>query len=352
MYPRITISLPKLIHNAQTLLQQCQENHITSCFLVGKVMAGNIQVLSPLATLGFSYLADSRIQNIKDFQDILLPKALMRIPMISEVKDVVTYSNLALVSELATIQALHDEAKRQGKVYEIIFLFDLGDLREGIFYTSPYLQIIAKVLTLPNIHLKGIGTNLTCFGGVIPDEKNMGQLIAIKHEIESVFQISLEIISGGNSSALYMINSLPKEVNNLRIGEALFLGRETAYGKSLTGFYQDAFMLEVEVVEVQEKPSYPIGTITQNSFGEVPQFEDSKTMRRAILAIGKQDVDYHHLIPMDLNIKLLASSSDHLIVQVVKGCCQVGDIIPFRLNYASLLQCMSSRYVEKKINQE
>lgn len=72
------------------------------------------------------------------------------------------------------------------------------------------------------------------WGGVIPDENNLGRLVEIGKFIEEKYNINLEITSGGgNSSSLYLIieDNMVKGINNIRLGESLILGRETAYGK-------------------------------------------------------------------------------------------------------------------------
>lgn len=348
MYPRLVINESKLIHNAKTILDLCHD-HALTCFLVGKVVAGNKEIIKKLSPLGFSYLTDSRIENLRSFKDINIPKALLRIPMLSEVKDLVKYTDLCLVSELPTIKKINLEAKKQNKIYNIILMIDLGDLREGIFYESDYLSIVDEILKLENVNLKGIGNNLTCYGGIIPDEVNLGKFCDIATEIEEKFNISLDIISGGNSSTLYMLDKIPKKINNLRIGEAIFLGKETAFGTQVKGCYLDAFVLEAEFIEVQYKPSYPIGTMQKNAFGEIPQIEDEGWMMRGILAIGKQDVYYQNLICLDENIKILDSSSDHLIVAIKNGNYKVGDKLSFIPTYGGLLQLMTSKYVHKVV---
>jgi predicted amino acid racemase len=352
MYPKITIDIEKLQHNAKTLLALCHKNDIPSVFLVGKVLAGHVEILEHLASLGFTYLADSRLQNLKKATSIHLPKALLRIPMLSEVEEMVKIVDCCLVSELATIKAIAKAAEKYHKVIDLILMFDLGDLREGIYYTESYnesyFDIVKTIINYPSLHLKGIGTNLTCYGGIIPDQTNMKWLISIKHQIEAGFHIPIELVSGGNSSSIRMIASLPEEVNSLRLGEAIFLGRETAYGTPIAGCFQDAFTLEVEVIESQNKPSVPVGTSTMNAFGEVPRFIDYGIQRRLILALGRQDVDYRNLTSCNPGVSLLASSSDHLIA-LCNRVIAVGEILKFYPNYGGLLQLMTSPYVKKEL---
>jgi predicted amino acid racemase len=348
-YPRILIDIPKLKENAKTILDLCKSHHIETCFMVSKVLAGEKKAVRLLSDCGFTHIADSRIENLKAFQDIPLPKVLLRIPMISEAEKIVKYCNLSLNSELDTILALNKEAEKKNIIHQILLMFDLGDLREGIFYQDEYLPMIQEIINLSHIRLSGIGTNLTCYGGVIPTYEILMKLVAIKRQIETAFSIHLDIISGGNSSTipLLLTNQLPNDINNLRIGEALFLGRETAYGTIIPNMHDDVFTVEAEIVELKEKPSYPIGEIGMNSFGEKPDIIDAGIQSRGIAAIGKQDIQLDNLDPIDKSVAIIGGSSDHLILNFSKPLYKVGDIVRFRVNYPGLLQAMTSGYVKK-----
>ena len=354
MNPFILIDLPKLKENTITMAKMCHDNDITNLFAVVKVLAGDLPSVTAVSSVDeVDYIADSRIENLKRFQSLRQKKALMRLPMPSQVNQVVKYADLSLNSEITTIRKLNAAAKKQNKIHEIILMFDLGDLREGIFYQDDYLEIVDKILLMDNINLKGIGTNLTCYGGVIPDQVNLDILVKIAHTIEHEFDIDLPLISGGNSSTVHLFNrhQIPKEINNLRIGEAIMLGRETAYGELIENMHDDVFTLYAELIEIKEKPSYPIGKIGMNSFGEVPDIVDKGEMKRGILAIGKQDVHIDNIQPVDQSLEIVGGSSDHLIVDMKQSNYKIGDLVSFRLNYPGLLQLMTSKYVTKKYRQ-
>ncbi|MCK7484683.1 MAG: alanine racemase [Bacillus subtilis] len=127
-------------------------------------------------------------------------KVLLRIGAISEASRIVRYADISLQSEVATITAIDKAARMQNKIHAIVLMFDLGDLREGIFFDSDYLPVVRQILQLKHVRLLGIGTNLTCYGGVVPSVENMRRLVQIAESIENAFHIRLEIISGGNSS--------------------------------------------------------------------------------------------------------------------------------------------------------
>ena len=273
--------------------------------------------------------------------------------MNSETDEVVKYADVSLNSELKTIKNLNESAKVQDKIHKILLMIDLGDLREGIFFKNEdeINYTVEEILKLENIEIFGLGVNLTCYGAVIPKKDNLSVLVDIARKIEKKYDIKLQMISGGNSSSIYLIgkDELPEGINNLRVGEAFLLGGETAYGQKLEGFYDDSFTLEAEIIELKEKQSVPIGETGVDAFGNKPVYEDRGIIKRAIIAVGRQDVDPDALSPMDEKIDILGASSDHLILDVSKSDNEyhVGGIVNFKLSYSSLLRATTSGYVER-----
>lgn len=349
MNPRVEIDLDKIRNNAEYLIAKCHEEGIKVAG-VTKVVCGLGPVVDELIVAGVDQIADSRLRNLASM-DVDIPKLLLRLPMISEVEKVVQIADLSLNSELATIRALEEACQQYDKNHGVILMVDLGDLREGIYKEEEILGLTKEIKAFPHITLAGIGVNLTCYGGVIPTTKNLGELSTLKEKIEAIYGEELPYVSGGNSSSLSLLfeQELPSDINHLRLGEAIYFGRETAYGNPLSSTYQDAIRLVAELIEVKEKPSYPIGDIGMNAFGEKPSFEDKGTRKRGILAVGKQDVQFQHLIPEMSGIEIIGSSSDHLLIDLTdcKVDYKVGDKIGFRVTYGGLLSLCTSSYVDK-----
>lgn len=354
MYPRLIIDLEKLKENCLKMIELCNTQGIDIVMPVVKVAAGDQRIAKVFVESGFEYLGDSRVQNLKKFASLPVKKILVRIPMLSEVDEVVKYSTISLNSEFEVILALNKAARKQNKKHEVIIMFDLGDLREGYYYQYDYLEQISKILKLDNIILKGIGTNLTCYGGLVPNKAILERLVTIKSIIEEKLEYKLEIISGGNSSSIFLFgkNQIPNEINSLRLGESIFLGKETSFQNNILGFNLDVFTFEAEIIECKTKPSYPDGETSINSFGEKPVIIDKGIMKRAILAIGKQDVLVENLFPVDSSINIIGASSDHLIMDITGSNYQLGDIIQFKINYPGLLHLMNSNYVEKSYKEK
>ncbi|MBN2268611.1 MAG: alanine/ornithine racemase family PLP-dependent enzyme [Acholeplasmataceae bacterium] len=342
--PSIHIYLKRFERNLRFLTNLLHAED-RSVMAVSKVFLADSKLIDIINQTEIEYIADSRIENLRKIQTDK-PKVMLRIPAISEVNDIVEVCDISLNSEYKTIESLNQASEKIGKIHKIILMFDIGDLREGIYYKDFELNLIKKIQNLSFIELYGIGTNLTCYGGVIPTKETYEKLIQIKEQIELRFGLTLKVISGGNSSAIPMLkrHELSPFINNLRIGEAYVLGRETAYGTHIEGMADDVFTLQTEIVELKDKPSYPEGELGLDAFGKKVEFVDRGMMRRAICNVGKQDVDLFELIPPD-GVEILGGSSDHLILNLSNKTYKLGDTIEFKLTYRSLLSLMTSPYI-------
>ena len=358
MYPRLVIDLKKLENNLNAVGVITKEHGNCSMMIVTKGLCADKEMVKMVAANDYvDFVADSRVKNLAEIADIVRgggkKTVLLRIPMHSEVAEVAKYVDLCFNSELSTIRLLNEEAAKLGKVQDILLMIDLGDLREGIFFQNEDLifEAVEEILAMENINLYGIGVNLTCYGAIIPKNENLSQLVEIAEKLEAKYDIKLEMVSGGNSSSIYLVDKgeLPAGINNLRLGESFLLGNDTAYETKLPGTVSDALILQAEIIELKEKPSLPIGEVGVDAFGEKPYYEDRGIMKRAIIGIGKQDTELGSMTPIDPQVEIMGGSSDHIILDVT-NCdkeYKVGDIVEFELGYGGMLKCATSAYVER-----
>ncbi len=82
----------------------------------------------------------------------------------------------------------------------------------------------------------------------------------------------------------------------------------------------------------------------------MPVFVDRGEMSRAILNVGREDVEVEGMTPLDPRLAVLGGSSDYVIVDVTgaAGGIRVGDELAFSLGYGALVAAMTSQYVEKR----
>lgn len=355
-YPVLEINLNKIADNTKYLVDLCNEKNISIAGVIKGVNADQ-EVVDVLVNGGCKYLASSRLEQLTKIKEKSIEQEtmLIRMPMKHEIKEVVKHIDISLNSEINTINLLEKECKKQKREHNVVLMMDLGDLREGFFNKD---ELIDTTLYIENnleyVKLYGIGTNLSCYGSIKPSKENLSYLCEIAEEVESKIGRKLDIVSGGSTTSLPLLfdGKMPSKINNLRIGEALIVGRDLIdyWGYDLDKMHKDTMILKAEIIEIKEKPTYPIGEMFLDAFGNKPIYEDKGIRKRAILAVGKQDfVNDKDLVPLDESIEIVGSSSDHLIVDIQnsKNNFQVGDIISFGMFYSNALYLTSSKYVNK-----
>lgn len=354
--PRLEIHPARIAENARDIIRLCHSRQIqVAC--VGKVICAHPDVMRTLEESGADMLADSRLENLAAIRKTgtPLPLMMLRIPTPSRLQEVVQFSDISLVSDAGTIERLSQVAVSMEKKYKIILMIDLGDLREGI-WPDQTEQVLRRVINLPNIEVTGLGANLACYGGVIPTSEKMQQLVDLRNEMEKTLSISLPVLCGGNSANLPLLlaGGMPPEINLLRIGESILLGRNVLDRSALPGTRQDTFHLVAEIIELELKPSIPIGPRGQDAFGGEPEFVDRGVRKRAICNIGRQDVVIDNLIPVDPGVIVLGGSSDHLLLDVedAEHSYKTGDEVAFLPGYGALLAASTSPYVKKVVTPE
>ena len=355
MYPQLRIDLSKIRKNLDTVVSIAKQGGC-SLMIVTKGFCADEHIVGEILKNDYvSYLADSRVRNLASYVDKAhmagKETVLLRLPMLCEIEDVVRYADISQNSELETIRALDAEAAKQNKKHKVILMIDMGDLREGMFFQDEeaILKTCCEILKMEHVVLEGIGVNLSCYGAIIPKPDNLGGLCAIAEKIEKKFSIRLNIVSGGNSSSVYLIpkGELPAKINNLRLGESFILGNETAYSQRIPGTCNDAVTLRAQIIELKHKPSLPIGDVGVDAFGQVPSYEDRGWIDRAIFAVGKQDMNPDGLTPLNTKADVLGASSDHLIMDVSKENYKLGDTVDFSLDYGALLKLFTSAYIDR-----
>lgn len=353
--PRLEIKLKQLHHNAKKLIENLALQGI-SITGVSKATMAMPEIVDIWINAGIHSIGESRIENIESINKVnnRVRTLLTRIPMLSQVDQVVSQASISCNSELSVLNALAGAAEKQNLRHGVLLMVELGDLREGIL-PKDLNEVVKQVMNLPNLELIGIGANLGCQNGVAPDQKNMNELSLIMNNVEADFKIKLEWCSGGNSANLPWLTAggEPDRLNHLRLGEALLLGREPLTRTIIKGLYTDAITLVVEVIETKLKPTTPWGIQYQTSFSDAPSKQNQKSNddrneifdSRILLAIGEQDIDPSGLKADGIEIK--GASSDYLVVSSSQNTLKVGCEQRFSLNYSALLRAMTSPYIKK-----
>lgn len=351
--PRLEIYPQRIEENGRAVINAFHQ-HGAQVACVTKAIRAHPAVVEAMVAAGADMLADARISNLEVLMKSKssLPRLLLRVPTPSEALDVVRCSDYSLNSSLITLERLSLAAVALKKNHNVIIMIELGDLREGI-QPGDAVAFLKTAKKFAGINIIGLGCNLACYGGVMPTAENMHQFVSLRDMCRRETRLTLELLSGGNSSALPLLCSggMPSEINHFRIGESILLGRNVLDRKPWPNTRQDAFRVVAEVIELEYKPSLPIGLRGQDAFGNQPKFVDRGFRRRAICNIGRQDILLEGITPQDPGIMILGASSDHLILDVEDADARlaVGQEVSFSPNYGALLAASTSDYVTKVV---
>ncbi len=352
----VTLDIKKLQSNFDYLNTLFKKNNI-EWSVVSKILSGNKVYLEELLKFNIDQICDSRVSNLKMIKSInpKIETIYIKPPAKRAIPTVVKYADVSMNTEYETIKMLAEEAKKQNKTHKIIIMIELGELREGVL-GEDFMAFYESVFKLKNIQVVGIGTNLTCLYGVLPNHDKLIQLSLYEQLIEARFNRQIKYVSGGASVTIPLIfqNLLPKGINHFRVGETLFLGTDVYNNKPFKKMRADVFKLYSEIIELTEKPSVPMGEFGTNVEGESVTFDQTnlgQTSIRAIIDIGLLDVDVNHLELIDKTLKIAGASSDMIVVDLGdnKKNYKVGDLLEFKLDYMGTLRILNSKYIEKRV---
>lgn len=326
-YPRIIIDLKKIEANARVAVEAGAKRGVK---IVGvtKACLGAPEVGQAMIAGGAGGLADSRLANLERLRvaGSAVPLTLLRLPMLSEAEDVARLADISLNSSPTVIDRLGRAAVALGRRHGVILMVDTGDQREGVALGG-VAELARAAAAADGIDLLGVGTNAACLTACAPSPINLGILAAAADVAAEAADRPLAIVSGGNSSAwgLLVADKLPAVVNELRLGEAILLGRETTVSAPIESMAQDAILIEAEIIEsLPERAGHHIA------------------------AVGLQDVAVDDLALSDPAWQIVKGSSDHLVLRRSGVAVPVGATAIFRPGYASLMRAMTSPFVVKE----
>lgn len=353
--PRLQVNLDAIRQNARVLCTLVGQYGISVAGVI-KFSDGDPNVAKAYLEGGCSQIAVSRAVHLPALR-AALPDAellLTRSPASGELEAVAKYADLSLHSDQDVLRALNSEAAKWQTCPGIILMLDVGDLREGVDNIPDLVALAELCESLPHLRLRGVGTSHACLNGVLPSYENLSFLMEGVRAVEQTIGRKLEIISGGSSINLLLLkngrNEMPREINHLRLGGVIAnpLNMRLVRGVSFAGMREDSVSLTAEIVEIHEKNSAPKGS-TKNWSGQTIQRVDKGRRKRAILALGSQDVgDACTLIPFDEGAEIVGCSSDHTVVDVsdTGRDWHAGDTMTFRVRYSNMLYAFTGRHVQ------
>jgi predicted amino acid racemase len=198
------------------------------------------------------------------------------------------------------------------------------------------LDLAGFVAREPQLCLEGVSTNYACFLG--PPAGLGASLEGIAQAVRTLRSAgySVDRVSGGNSSVLWLLTRgkpLPREVTELRCGEALLLGQDALCHEPLPGTLTDACVLRAEVLEEYTKRA--------KGASRAPA-------RRVVLGVGRQDLSGGGVRFVDWGLTEVGRSADYLVAEAAAGSSApaVGEVVDMLPAYEALVAAWTSPYVE------
>jgi len=352
----IELDKDKLKYNFN-YLDQLFKSHDIQWGVVTKVLCGNEMFIKEILDLDISQFCDSRTSNLKVIKKLKpeIETVYIKPPSLRNIKNVIKYADISLNTEYSTIKGLSEEAKRQNCLHKIMIMIEMGDLREGVM-RNEFINFYFKVFNLPHIEVVGIGMNLNCLNGVLPNNDKLIQLSLYKQLIQAKFHKNIPLVSGGTSVTIPLLlkGLLPGGVNHFRVGETLFFGNDLYNNTKLENMESNVMRMFAEIIELSEKPVLPEGDMGLNLSGnsvEINKEDYNKSSYRAILDLGLLDIEEKNLQPIDKEMVFVGASSDMIVFDIGENLrnYKIGDLIEFEINYLGLLSLLNSNYIEKRV---
>ncbi|MBN1409284.1 MAG: alanine racemase [Spirochaetales bacterium] len=346
--PVLFIDRNKILHNFLFLKKLCSDFKL-ELVTVAKFCLFNSQIIDSLIDNGAEFIAGVNLFNLRNLKEPI-KKMLLRTAL-SDMKNGIEDCDCVLVSELAMLEAL---ARLPGqKKPGAILMLELGDFREGI-PPDDFIKFLKKALSIRGVKIAGIGGNLGCLTGRLPDTEMFSIMHDLLQTARAELGCELSTVSMGGTSIFDMFenNWMAEDITQVRMGEAIFFGYNMSARKKLAGFKGDAFIFQAEIIELAEKKIiHSPGRIGYNAFGHKTNPVSPPGMRkRAVLNFGSLAASFHGLSPVDSGVFFAGATHDYSVIDVSE-CTRkwkVGDRIHFVMNYNSASQAMLNPFVQKK----
>lgn len=346
--PQIRVRLDAIRENTRSLADRFEGDLAA----VTKGVSGDRSIAGAMLDGGADLLADSRIENLRSLdQRYDVPLLLLRPPMTGDLEVVATTADYSVHTEYETLERLDATVGRLGATHGAVIMVDVGDRREGVLVDN-LRSALSRMDDLAAIDITGIGVNFACMNGLQATERKIAEIREIRARAERILDRSLSTVSIGGSAVVPRLDDGTDldGITQVRLGEAILLGREPTTDTAVPTLRQDAFEIVTQVVERKTKPTSTDGETAQAAFGDPAETGSGGTRDQAIVVLGRQDIDPSALRPVRSDVSVVGASSDHTVLDVTDATppVTVGDQMGFVPGYGSLLQAFTSPYVRSR----
>lgn len=354
---QLILNLDKLRHNIRFLSRHCREHHLNITGIIKDPYA-DTKMIVQMMELGFENIGISRVPDGPTPKPIFPKRPIyIALPSIHELPAVVQSSSMSFNSESTVIEQLNRTADAMNCPHSILLMVDTGDLREGVM-PDQVVDTVRKIHQMKPraVEFAGIGTNLGCCAGTIPDEFNLGIMSHLADRIESELNIEVKTVSVGGSVLLEWMKHkpLPGRINNIRLGESVFLGTIPTINQVHPDLDTHVVTFRSDILEIKDKRVTPPQQNGKDALGGSPRFSRRGLRKRAVLNFGICDTYPSGLTPLIPGMEIVSVNSNYTLADIT-DCphpLKVGDFIDFTMNYQAFLQSFISPFTSIRYQEE
>lgn len=347
----LTLNLPALRSNLRSVNEFCSARGL-ELLLVTKVVQSREGILSALGQ-GTQRIADVHAVNFQNLDPQRHPvRAILR-PTFGEAGAVARWATKVFLSDprLARVLAAEREAVFPGQPLDVVLMVEAGDLRDGIPWDD-LPAVVRSLARVPGVNVIGLGTNLGCLAGAVPDQDSLSQMAESLVRTRRMTGHPLPEFSLGGTVFWDVLSQgpIPPEFTELRIGEAAFFGWNTSLGKVVPGLLPSVFHIDLEILEAWEKDVRPVptGPTGYNAFGTRSNQSLTGRRRRVVLDGGGNLVPLASLTPLNPGCTLVGETHEYTVVDVQDSpeVIEPGGFLRFRPGYEAVARSFLSPYLE------
>jgi predicted amino acid racemase len=230
----------------------------------------------------------------------------------------------------------------------VAVMVELGDGKDGVPLEE--LPSFLDDLAGSGRPVAGVAGCFSCLLGRRPDPESWAVLARAAVQARERCGAAASLVSAGGTVALDDLAGARRAgVTQLRVGEGLLLGWDSARPGPLAECRTDTLALDGEVLDVWDKTLPSPGGGGRDAFGRQPVAAPGGVTRRAVLDLGALAAPAAGLVPLDPGVAVVGQTFDFLVLELrgdARGLAP-GDRVSFRPDYAALSQACINPLVGK-----
>lgn len=317
------------------LIQDLAQARSVSLMVVAKAVCSFPPLMAWLAELGMTAMGDSQPANFRQPGLPLVQKALLKSPP------------SAFEGHESWDYAFVTHEKVGAGTSGLVVVIEMGDGKDGILPENA-VSFVKGLRRVGNRPILGLACNFSCLLGRRPDAEAWAEFEKVARDVGPLLDGGL-FSAGGTVVLEDLARGQCRGVTQVRVGEGLLLGSDSARTGPMKGFSTRGVVLRGEVIEVSDKDLGGVPLLGKDAFGRTPVPAKPGPRRRAVLDLGSLSGPQAGLQPLAPGVVVVGQTFDFLVVELSGDARDLrpGDRVGFRPDYGVLSQASLNPFVHK-----